>query len=453
MHRNATDILPPFLGTILASQAHNQERQRTAESEQWQQNPHGPVTLGSPTDTASAPVISADAERALQRLARHVATLLQAPVCVLAMCDAMGHALLTAHSTGAETPVHPAQRILFGQGIIGGVAADRVAACSDDLHAEPRYAPTDGALGSLLCLPLLAGKDLVGTLTVRCERVHAFGPRHVACAEALAEAAALVIAPPASGDAAQANQRLTVLVEAAQAITSTLEPQAIVANIVAGIHQMVPCDDSIIYAYDSLAFALQVVASQGQRSAHLCGERVSLRQTDSLSVRVAHGRQPMRHKRQPAGQRVGSITEAFLAGEDLSLLCVPLVSKDALHGVIMLARKAAFTAQEEHQLGDLAPLVATALENASLYAALHAEQAEKSRVLQMISHEIRAPLHTLNGYLDLLLSGITGTLDDRQRQMVQRARSSGERVASQVHDLLVMAYEDARHADDATGTH
>ncbi len=61
----------------------------------------------------------------------------------------------------------------------------------------------------------------------------------------------------------------------------------------------------------------------------------------------------------------------------------------------------------------------------------------------MISDEIRAPLHTLNGYLDLLLSGITGTLDDRQRQMVQRARSSGERVASQVHDLLVMAYEDA----------
>jgi signal transduction histidine kinase len=118
------------------------------------------------------------------------------------------------------------------------------------------------------------------------------------------------------------------------------------------------------------------------------------------------------------------------------------LAKDALRGVITLARRDPFLPDDVRAMNDLAPLVATALENVALYASVRAEQASRLRVLQTISHEIKSPLHTLNGYLDLALSGMGGPVDERQGMLLQRARASGERLAAQVKDLLLVAYEE-----------
>lgn len=68
---------------------------------------------------------------------------------------------------------------------------------------------------------------------------------------------------------------------------------------------------------------------------------------------------------------------------------------------------------------------------------------ERAAFLAMVSHELRGPLQTLNGYLDLVLGGAGGKLTREQRTLLRRARASGERLAVSVEDLLLLARRDA----------
>ena len=62
--------------------------------------------------------------------------------------------------------------------------------------------------------------------------------------------------------------------------------------------------------------------------------------------------------------------------------------------------------------------------------------------LASVAHELRSPLNTINGYLDLALEGMAGELNERQREFIQRARASSERLYALLEDLLLIARVD-----------
>jgi signal transduction histidine kinase len=67
----------------------------------------------------------------------------------------------------------------------------------------------------------------------------------------------------------------------------------------------------------------------------------------------------------------------------------------------------------------------------------------QSRFISMITHELRSPINTINGYLDLALEGIAGELNQQQREFVQRARAGSEHLYALIEDLLFIARADA----------
>jgi two-component system phosphate regulon sensor histidine kinase PhoR len=67
----------------------------------------------------------------------------------------------------------------------------------------------------------------------------------------------------------------------------------------------------------------------------------------------------------------------------------------------------------------------------------------KAHFISMITHELRSPLNTVNGYLDLALEGVAGELNPQQREFVQRARAGSEHLYALVEDLLLMSRADA----------
>src|SRR6266568_2647911 len=67
----------------------------------------------------------------------------------------------------------------------------------------------------------------------------------------------------------------------------------------------------------------------------------------------------------------------------------------------------------------------------------------KAHFISMITHELRSPLNTINGYLDLALEGIAGELNQQQREFVQRARAGSEHLYALVEDLLLISRADA----------
>ena len=67
----------------------------------------------------------------------------------------------------------------------------------------------------------------------------------------------------------------------------------------------------------------------------------------------------------------------------------------------------------------------------------------KSNFLSMITHELRSPLNSIHGYLDLALTGMGGDLNEQQREFVQRARSSSEHLYALIEDLLLISRADS----------
>jgi signal transduction histidine kinase len=60
----------------------------------------------------------------------------------------------------------------------------------------------------------------------------------------------------------------------------------------------------------------------------------------------------------------------------------------------------------------------------------------KDNFLANVSHELRSPLVTMLGYTELLLAEKMGTVNERQRQCLQVARSSGKRLRAFIEELL-----------------
>src|SRR5436305_10136224 len=67
----------------------------------------------------------------------------------------------------------------------------------------------------------------------------------------------------------------------------------------------------------------------------------------------------------------------------------------------------------------------------------------KAHFISMITHELRSPLNTINGYLDLTLEGIAGELNEQQREFLQRARAGSEHMYALLEDLLLISRADA----------
>lgn len=67
----------------------------------------------------------------------------------------------------------------------------------------------------------------------------------------------------------------------------------------------------------------------------------------------------------------------------------------------------------------------------------------KSQVLAAVSHELRAPLNAIIGYVDLMELGLQGPLTAEQQRSLQRIRRSGQHLLAQINDVLNFARVEA----------
>src|SRR6185437_15000111 len=105
-------------------------------------SPSAPVATVTPSliDLAQ----SEQVDRALRRVARNVATLINASFAALAVYDAETHELALAQTVGTAGRLGPQRRIPLQHGIIGSAVAHSQTISVENLAHEAQWAATDG---------------------------------------------------------------------------------------------------------------------------------------------------------------------------------------------------------------------------------------------------------------------------------------------------------------------
>jgi len=133
-----------------------------------------------------------------------------------------------------------------------------------------------------------------------------------------------------------------------------------------------------------------------------------------------------------------------------SLLCAPALSHGRLVGVLYLENRrvaGAFTAERVQVLQSLAAQAAIALENARLRRDLEAENSYLRRdLIANVSHDLRTPLMSIRGYLEVLASRDAHLDAGVRREYLDIALRQSENLGTLIDELFELAKLDFKGA-------
>jgi signal transduction histidine kinase len=127
------------------------------------------------------------------------------------------------------------------------------------------------------------------------------------------------------------------------------------------------------------------------------------------------------------------------------LLVTPLRVKDGPLGLVCLLTREgqAIDSEKLPTLASLCNQLAVAVKNIQFTEELrranenltHLDEL-KSDFLATMSHELRTPLTSIIGYSDMILSGMTGELNEKQASFVESILKNGETLLNLINDIL-----------------
>jgi GAF domain-containing protein len=151
-------------------------------------------------------------------------------------------------------------------------------------------------------------------------------------------------------------------------------------------------------------------------------------------------------------------TDLVKAAGIRSLLATPVATKDRVFGCLVLfwRKRAHETTEAELKLvGVLTGQGAVALENARLFAetraqaaALREKNAELDSFVYSVSHDLKAPLVTIQGMSSILMDDFTAALGPDGVHLLSRIQANTERLERLISDLLALS-RIGREARDA----
>ncbi|MBI2986249.1 MAG: GAF domain-containing sensor histidine kinase [Deltaproteobacteria bacterium] len=156
-----------------------------------------------------------------------------------------------------------------------------------------------------------------------------------------------------------------------------------------------------------------------------------------------------------------------------SLLGVPLLAREGVVGTLAVAspERGGFGEQEIQLLAAMGRVIGITIENARLFTALKNNVDDltkltlrleesggiKERLLSVISHELRTPVTVILGNVEILMDGIFGEMNEKQRDSLQTVRRSGAGLLFQVENAIEVSQLEAGgvavHPDPFTVDH
>jgi len=254
------------------------------------------------------------------------------------------------------------------------------------------------------------------------------------------------LAPTHTGELRASISRLTRILEISQALTSTLELESLLQQILQAATELTETEAASIMLYDKRASDLRFVAATGRNSQELGRQNIHVPIEGSIAGTIFKTRQPMLIEQADADPRHYNQVDEKIDFDTRSILGVPLRIKERAIGVVEVLNKlkgTAFSSEDIQVLSTLAAHAAVAIENAQLVNALQRAYKKlneldqlKSDFIAIASHELRTPLGLILGYASMLKDEAGDQADEK----LEAVLNSALRLRSLIEDMVNLRY-------------
>lgn len=314
-----------------------------------------------------------------------------------------------------------------------------------DTRSAPKWigSPEVSHLASWIGAPLVAEGQLVGMLTVDKAQPGYYSAEDQEVVTAFADQVSVAIQRARHfSDSQQRLRELTSLVHVSASLTEALDLSAVLDVVLGSACELMNAERGAIALVEEPGWQLNVVAVRGQPAGFV--ERVNqaalqvpfdLTGNPDLRSRVLVDPDP-----------------AFVQPEGL-ITCVALMLAGQVIGLIEVEQAQLDTAQKR-LLTTIADLAAVAIDKARLYEdtlLAYEELRELDRLkdefVQNVSHELRTPLTFVRGYVEYLLEGYAGELNQEQRQALEVVLNRGDAIIRLVNDIVSFKQSELQEID------
>lgn len=337
-----------------------------------------------------------------------------------------------------------------GEGLTASVVKKGLPIVINNAADHPYYqSPEAQAWGiyAIAGFPLKYGDEVLGAFTATYLHPHAFTEDELLLLNLLAEQAAVAVRN--AGLYSESQRRLadmSALVDMAKQVTGDLKLNSVLQTTVQILRQLMNARASTITMLSDDGETLILKAAAGVNKEFI-NARMEL--DDSISGQVV-SRSSMVYIRDTKTE------PDFIFFDEIvrSLLAVPLIVRDRVVGTLSIDsdQPNAFQESDIQLLTIAAAQVGIAISNARLFEEVEARASElrvayeevkesdrlKDELVQNVSHELRTPLTFVKGYVDLLMDGEMGLLNEEQQSALNIISDKTTDITRIIDDIITL---------------
>jgi signal transduction histidine kinase len=364
-------------------------------------------------------------------------------------------------------PINP-----MGRGTVTGrVAEDRKTVHIPDVLADPDYTYWDaqrlGNFRAILGVPMIRDDEVIGVMLLWRTEPQPFTDDQIALVTTFANQATIAIENVRLFDETKESlERQTATSEMLKTISRTVFDLApTLQTVVENAARL--CDADAIWMSQRAGSAGDPISADGRRlGARWARTPELLARFDNAKVhsaddphaimgRVYRDRRTIAFDDITTEKGLDHTTTAFVVGAR-SVLAVPVLRENETLGVIVVARTAVrrFAPREVELVETFADQAAIAIHNVRLFneiqdksRQLEVASRHKSEFLANMSHELRTPLNAIIGFSEVLVQGLFGEVNEKQREYLNDVIGSGQHLLSLINDILDLSKIEAGRMD------
>jgi PAS domain S-box-containing protein len=314
-----------------------------------------------------------------------------------------------------------------------------------DTRSDPRWigSPNVAHLASWIGAPLVAGGQLVGMLSVDKAQHGYYSEESREVTTAFADQISVAIQRARHfNDAQQRLRELSSLVQVSASLTEAADLMAVLDVVLGSACELLESNRGAIALVTEPGAHLEVVAERGQPPGF--AERLN---KATLRLPVDLAREP---SLRPA---VLVDPEGESTRPEELVTCLALTYAGQVIGLIEV-EQSSLDAAQLRLLTAVVDLAATAIDKAQLYqdtVGAYEELRELDRLkdefVQNVSHELRTPLTFVKGYVEYLLEGYAGELNQGQRQALEIVLDRSDAIVRLVNDIVSLKQAELQELD------